>query len=168
MRINILGVGFDNITKEEAVSEALALLDSGGTHYVVTPNPEIVEVCREQEEVAWAVNGADLVLPDGTGVIKGAKLLGTPLRERVPGIEFAADLLARLAQTGHTLYLLAANRESRRRPQPILCGRTRACVASVSATAISATMSRSRRKFSVAARMWSLSAWAPRNRNYGC
>ena len=106
MRIKILGVGFDNITKEEAVSEALALLDSGGTHYVVTPNPEIVEVCREQEEVAWAVNGADLVLPDGTGVIKGAKLLGTPLRERVPGIEFAADLLARLAQTGHTLYLL--------------------------------------------------------------
>ena len=106
MRVKVLGVGFDNITREEAVSEALALLDSGGTHYVVTPNPEIVEVCRESEEVAWAVNGADLVLPDGIGVIKGAQMLGTPLRERVPGIEFANGLLAELARTGHSLYLL--------------------------------------------------------------
>ena len=106
MRIDILGVGFDNITKEEAVEEALSLIDSGGTHYVVTPNPEIVEVCREREDVARAVNGADLVLPDGIGIIKGANMLGTPLRERVPGIEFAETLLARLAKTTHSVYFL--------------------------------------------------------------
>lgn len=106
MRIDVLGVGFDNITMEEAVNEAVSLIESGGTHYVVTPNPEIVEVCREREDVARAVNGADLVLPDGIGVIKGAAILKTPLRERVPGIEFAAGLMERLAKTPHSIYFL--------------------------------------------------------------
>ncbi|MFR3922922.1 MAG: hypothetical protein ACLTYN_14170 [Dysosmobacter welbionis] len=48
---------------------------------MVTPNPEIVEVCREDSGARAAVNGADLVLPDGIGVIKGAAMLGTPLKK---------------------------------------------------------------------------------------
>ncbi len=46
MRIDVLGVGFDNMTMEEAVAEGVRLLHSEGAHYVVTPNPEIVVVCR--------------------------------------------------------------------------------------------------------------------------
>ena len=89
MRINVLGVGFDNVTMEEAVARGVELIHQEGSHYVVTPNPEIVEVCRENLAAKIAVNGADLVLPDGIGVIKGAAMLGTPLKEKTPGIEFA-------------------------------------------------------------------------------
>ena len=71
MRIDVLGVGFDNLTMTEAVSRGAALLEEPGCHYVVTPNPEIVEVCRENPAAMQAVNGADLVLPDGIGVVKG-------------------------------------------------------------------------------------------------
>ncbi|MBO1695049.1 glycosyltransferase, partial [Bacteroides uniformis] len=44
MRINVLGVGFDNLTMAEAVAEGQRLLNTAGAHYVATPNPEIVEV----------------------------------------------------------------------------------------------------------------------------
>lgn len=108
MRIDVLGVGFDNVTMAEAVDRALALLHGEGTHYVVTPNPEIVEVCRENLAAKIAVNEADLVLPDGIGVIKGAAMLGTPLKEKTPGIEFAGHLLERMAEEGLSLYLLGA------------------------------------------------------------
>ena len=108
MRINVLGVGFDNVTMDEAVARGMELLHSPGTHYVVTPNPEIVEVCRENLAARQAVNGADLVLPDGVGVVKGAGMLGTPLKEQVPGIEFAAGLMERMAAEGLSLYLLGA------------------------------------------------------------
>ncbi|MCI9577855.1 MAG: WecB/TagA/CpsF family glycosyltransferase [Oscillibacter sp.] len=108
MRINVLGVGFDNVTMDEAVARGMELLHSPGTHYVVTPNPEIVEVCRENLAARQAVNGADLVLPDGVGVVKGAGMLGTPLKEKVPGIEFAAGLMERMAAEGLSLYLLGA------------------------------------------------------------
>lgn len=108
MRINVLGVGFDNVTMKEAVDRGMELLHSPGTHYVVTPNPEIVEVCRENLAARQAVNAADLVLPDGIGVVKGAKMLGTPLKAKVPGIEFAAGLMERMAAEGRSLYLLGA------------------------------------------------------------
>ena len=58
--------------------------------------------------MARAVNGASLVLPDGAGVVLGARILGTPLRARTPGVEFGAGFMARLAESGHSLYLLGA------------------------------------------------------------
>ena len=108
MRIDVLGVGFDNLTMAEAVAEGLRLVNSPGCHYVVTPNPEIVEVCRENLAAKIAVNEADLVLPDGIGVVKGAAMLGTPLKEKTPGIEFAAGLMEKMAEKGQALYLLGA------------------------------------------------------------
>ena len=108
MRVEILGVGFDNVTMDQAVAEGVRLADTEGAHYVVTPNPEIVEACREDQEALEAVNGADLVLADGIGVVYGAKILGTPLKGRVPGIEFAQHLMGRMAQNGKSLFLLGA------------------------------------------------------------
>lgn len=108
MRVDVLGVGFDNLTMAEAVEQGMKLIAEEGCHYVVTPNPEIVEVCRENPTANEAVNGADLVLPDGVGVVKGARILGTPLKEKTPGIEFAAHLMERMAAEGKSLYLLGA------------------------------------------------------------
>ena len=108
MRIDVLGVGFDNVTMDQALAEGVRLMNTEGTHYAVTPNPEIVEVCREDPEALAAVNGADLVLADGIGVIYGAKMLGTPLKGRVTGIAFAQGIMERMAENGKTLYLLGA------------------------------------------------------------
>jgi len=108
MRIDVLGVGFDNVTMDEALARGAALLETEGAHYVVTPNPEIVEVCRENAQARAAVNGADLVLPDGIGVIYGARMLKTPLKERVPGIEFGLGMLELCAQRGKNVYFLGA------------------------------------------------------------
>jgi len=108
MRIDVLGVGFDNFTMEEAISKGLSLLEEPCAHYVVTPNPEIVEICRESGEAKKVINGADLVLADGIGIIYGAKLLKTPLKGRVPGIEYAQKLMKVMAERGKTLFLLGA------------------------------------------------------------
>ena len=108
MRINVLGVGFDNMTMDQAVSEGVRLMSSEGAHYAVTPNPEIVEICREDEDAREAVNNADLVLADGIGVIYGAKMLGTPLKGRVTGIGFAQGIMERMAKNGKALFLLGA------------------------------------------------------------
>lgn len=109
MRTDVLGVGFDNMTLDQAVAEGVRLATGEGCHYVVTPNPEIVEVCREDPESLAAVNAASLVLADGVGILYGAKMLGTPLRARVPGIAFAQGLMARMAEMGGlSLYLLGA------------------------------------------------------------
>lgn len=108
MRIDVLGVAFDNVTMDEAVDRALELLEQDGPHLVATPNPEIVQRAAKDPEYARVLAEADLVVPDGVGVIHAAKILGTPLKERVPGIDLAARLIAHAAGTGRRLFLLGA------------------------------------------------------------
>lgn len=108
MRTDILGVGFDNLSLDEAAAQGAALLEEGGFHYAVTPNPEIVDRARREEAFRQVLNGADLVLPDGIGVVYAARLLGRPLRGRCPGIDFAAKLMEHMAADGGRLYLLGA------------------------------------------------------------
>lgn len=108
MRINVLGVGFDDMSMDQAVAEGVRLMAAPGAHYAVTPNPEIVEICREDRDASEAVNSADLVLADGIGVIYGAKMLGTPLKGRVTGIGFAQGIMERMSQNGKSLFLLGA------------------------------------------------------------
>ena len=108
MRINIMGVGFDSLTLPEAVERAEKLISEQRAAYVVTPNPEIVMTCWENPDAMEAVQNADLVLPDGVGVVYGAKILGTPLKGKLPGIDFATELMRRMAKRGGRVYLLGA------------------------------------------------------------
>ena len=108
MKKEILGVMFDDLTREEAVQAGAKLLEEDKFHYVVTPNPEFILAAGKDEEFRRVLNSADLVLADGIGVVYSAKIKGTPLKGRVPGIEFAADMLSCLSQRGGRLYLLGA------------------------------------------------------------
>lgn len=107
-RIDVLGVGFDTLTRNDTIELAKRLIDEHSSAYMVTPNPEIVMQTWESSEVCDAVNGADIVIPDGIGVVKASKLLGTPLKERLPGIEIATEILKYIAAAGKSVFLLGA------------------------------------------------------------
>ncbi len=131
MKTEILGIQFDNLTQQEAAQRGAELLAEDKFHYVVTPNPEFILACEKDPVFRDILNKADLVLPDGIGVVYSAKILGTPLKERVPGVEFAEDMLACLNETDGRLYLLGAKpgvaeqagaRILERYPNIVLCG----------------------------------------------
>ncbi len=65
--------------------------DGHGQH-VVTLNSEMVMLAERTPEFADVIHRADLVIPDGSGVILYLKLHGLAAR-RLPGIEFAEALL---------------------------------------------------------------------------
>ena len=108
MKTDILGVAFDALTLNEAEERADALLRARKGGYIVTANPEIVLHSREDAAYAAAVNGADLVLADGVGDLYAARMLGTPLPERVAGSDLTPRLLYRLAERGGSVFLYGA------------------------------------------------------------
>lgn len=108
MRTDVLGVGFDDLTMDEAVGQALQLIDESGTAYAVTPNPEIVWLCRHDPDLKGIISQAALVLPDGIGVIYGAKILGRPLKGTVAGTDFAEKLIEKMSHAGKSIYLLGS------------------------------------------------------------
>ena len=91
-RVQVLGVGFDNVTMDEAVEKCMSFLSDNNSNLIVTPNPEIVMCAKDDPEFKEIINRASLVIPDGIGVIKGAKILGTPLKERVAGYDLICNL----------------------------------------------------------------------------
>lgn len=108
MRTEIFGVDFHDLTVQEAAELGAEALELPGFHYVVTPNPELVNMARGDEYYRAILNGADLVLPDGIGVVYAAKILGRPLKGRCPGIDFASALMEKLAPAHKRLFLLGA------------------------------------------------------------
>lgn len=131
MKTNVMGLQFDQVTMTDAVERAKALLETPNASYVVTPNAEMGYEALHDGQLRAILNGADLVLPDGAGVVLAAKILGRPLKQKVAGVDFAAELLGVLAQTGRTLYLLggkpgvaqmAAEKMKQREPALAICG----------------------------------------------
>lgn len=108
MKVDVMGVQFDNVTMDEALSEAKALLEKDGPACVVTPNSEIVYEAMADSGLRELLNGADLVLPDGAGVVLGSKILKTPLKQKVAGVDFADGLLGVLTERGGSVYLLGS------------------------------------------------------------
>ncbi len=108
MKIDVMGIAFDNVTMAEAIAKARELLEDPACAYCVTPNSEIAYDAIHDEGLREIVNRAALVLPDGAGVVLGAKILRTPLKQKVAGVDFADQLLQVLADTGKTLYLLGS------------------------------------------------------------
>ena len=131
MKTEILGIQFDNLSREEAKAAGAAMLRSQDYHYAVTPNPEFILAADKDLEFQKILNKADLVLPDGIGVVYSAQILGRPLKGRVAGFDFACDMLDVLDQLGGRLYLLGAKpgvaEEAGRQilethPNIVLCG----------------------------------------------
>ena len=106
--INVLGVNIDNISFGYALEKAKQMLKTDGTSMIFTPNPEIVMAAYEDPEFKEILNSADMCTPDGIGVVYAAKILGTPLRERVAGFDLACGLLESISKTGESVFLFGA------------------------------------------------------------
>ena len=131
MKTDIMGITFDNVTMQQALERAGEILAGDKTCYAVTPNAEIAYEALRDESLRALLNEADLVLPDGAGVVLASKILKTPLQQKVAGVDFADGLLGMLAQNGKSVYLLgskpgiaelAAEKMREKHPGLMICG----------------------------------------------
>ena len=108
MSVSILGLPIENVTMNEAVKDVYGFFAARESKIVVTPNAEILQMYSTDSAMKEALDSADYIVPDGIGVLMAAKRLGTPLKEKVAGVELSRNLLEKAAKEGGTVYLLGA------------------------------------------------------------
>ena len=90
----------------DALSAFDGFLNGKSMAWIATPNAEIVSQASGDSSLAQLLMSADLVIPDGVGLLHASRMLGRPLRERVAGIDFAHCALKRCAANGVGVYFL--------------------------------------------------------------
>jgi N-acetylglucosaminyldiphosphoundecaprenol N-acetyl-beta-D-mannosaminyltransferase len=107
-RADILGVRVDDVTMAEALALVEAFIADGGPHQITTVNPEFVVAAQRNAPFRVVLDGADLSLPDGIGLLWAARVLRQPLRGRVAGSDMMPEVACLSARRGYRLYLLGA------------------------------------------------------------
>ncbi|WP_169928607.1 WecB/TagA/CpsF family glycosyltransferase [Labilithrix luteola] len=103
---------FDALTEAETTT---CIFDwAAGTrrsHVIVTVNVAILMMMARDTQLAAACARADLVVADGIPLVWLSRILGTPLPERVTGVDLMARLLDEGNCRGLRIFLLGATEE---------------------------------------------------------
>ncbi len=106
---NILGVTIHALSQQQALEHlATTALQGGRQQVVATANAEMVMLARADAGFAALLAAADLVVPDGAGVVWAARHQGNPVPERVPGVDLTQALLAHAARNGQKIFFFGA------------------------------------------------------------
>jgi len=106
--VDVLGVSISKVTMEEATKKVREFVKSDRLHRIYTPNPEIVMLAKNDEEFHQILEEADLVVPDGIGVVIASKIKKTPLPERVAGYDLVQNTMKEAVKEGYKYYFFGS------------------------------------------------------------
>ena len=107
-RTKILNIPVDMVDRQEAMEIFRELMKTEECSMIVTPNSEIIVNATKDPKLKNIIEHADLIIPDGIGLVYASKIMGIPLQERVTGIDFLDAILAYLEETGQSIYFLGS------------------------------------------------------------
>lgn len=102
--IPILSIPICNVTLQEARDFAFNCIAEGKAATIATANAEMVMKAQEDTALAQMLREADLVVPDGAGVLWAAEQEGQAFKERVAGVDLACSLLEKAAARQTAVY----------------------------------------------------------------
>jgi len=107
-KVEILGVGVNSVTMQEAVECVENLIELRQPSIVATANAEMLLRATHDEELKKILNSAELVVPDGAGTVWAAHHLGKEMPERVAGFDLVQELLKIAPSKSQKIFLFGA------------------------------------------------------------
>lgn len=107
-QIVMMGCKIDNLTMNETLDKVADFIASRKPHQHVVVNVDKLVKASRSPALRRIINACALVNVDGMPVVWAARLLGTPLKERVAGIDLFDALMTRAVQAGWRVFLLGA------------------------------------------------------------
>jgi N-acetylglucosaminyldiphosphoundecaprenol N-acetyl-beta-D-mannosaminyltransferase len=110
-RDDVLGLPIFTGSKQSFLIAVGDRLAGGLATHVVTLNAEMVVNARRNQEFRGLLSKADLVVPDGMGIVMAARFLSRRRFCRLPGIELAEGIFRAASRAGNAVYLLGAREQ---------------------------------------------------------
>lgn len=108
-KVELLGSLIDIVNMDMALDMANSFIRKKQKAHIITLNAEIVYMARNDMHLREIINGADLVTPDGIGIVWAARKKGYNVKERVTGIDMIYGLCNLAVAEGYSIYLLGAS-----------------------------------------------------------
>jgi N-acetylglucosaminyldiphosphoundecaprenol N-acetyl-beta-D-mannosaminyltransferase len=108
-KVNILGVQVSSLTNEELLNTITnTIISKQFSQIAITPTNSIVAAYKEKK-ISEIYNNAEIVLCDGMPVKWASHFLGTPIKERITGLDVLPNVVKLSSEKNFSLFLLGAS-----------------------------------------------------------
>jgi N-acetylglucosaminyldiphosphoundecaprenol N-acetyl-beta-D-mannosaminyltransferase len=115
-RLNILDIWVDPVDRYEAITRVEGFLRKGERpHTIFAANPEKNFSIPKDPSLYETFKNADLLLPDGIGMVWAAKILYGVKFDRVPGAEFIFNICDLCAEESYGIFVYGAKEDINKR-----------------------------------------------------
>lgn len=110
-KISLMGCPVDNLTMDESLAIIdQAIMRKEQIHHTVINAGKMV-MMQTDKALFDSVVSADMINADGQAIVWAAKVLGTPLKERVTGIDLMENLVRKAHEDSHKIFFFGAKEE---------------------------------------------------------
>lgn len=110
-RVSLLGSNLDALSFQETMTKIESMVEQGVPVQQVSINAGKINLMRKDPSLRSIVNRSALITADGQSIVWAAKYLGSPVPERVAGIDLFRALVKLAAEKGWRPYYLGATAE---------------------------------------------------------
>ena len=118
--VALFGLPITNVTMKQAVLLIEEQILSGRSHQIATANLDFARNSLRDQYLQRVICECSMVLPDGAPIVWASALFGTPLQQRVTGVDLIPELARLSAEHGYGIYLLGSSEESSSRAAEVL------------------------------------------------
>jgi len=111
---SILGYPISTLSRNECIAAITGWIENGAKgKYFICANPHSIEVAETDHEFDRAIKNADLIAPDGIGIVVASRILGGAIHERVTGSDIFEGVNSELnKKKGHSVFFLGSTQDN--------------------------------------------------------
>lgn len=122
--VEILGIPFSKLTLEETTNQLTEhIQNKSELFHLITANPEIAIKNQTDKQLQEIIGEADLITPDGIGIVLAAKRKREPIQERVTGYDLLLRLLDKGNELGWSFYFLGTDEATSKKAAEVIVER---------------------------------------------
>ena len=110
-RISILNTKIDVLNVYETIELVEKYVNNKEPLHLMGVNADKINELNQNERLKQIVNSCGIINADGVSVVWASKCLGTPLPERVAGVDLMQSLVKLSSEKGYSVYFLGAKQE---------------------------------------------------------